>query len=37
MGGLMVVLAAIVGYPSAHVPRLFTSKGAKFTAPGSSC
>ena len=34
MGGLMVVLAAIVGYTSAHVPRLFTNKGATFTAAG---
>ena len=34
MGGLMVVLAAIVGYAAAHVPRLFTSKGATFTAAG---
>ena len=34
MGGLMVVLAAIVGYAAAHVPRLFTRTGATFTAAG---
>ena len=34
MGGLMVVLAAIAGYCAAHVPRIFTSKGATFTAAG---
>ena len=32
MGGLMVVLAAIVGYTAAHVPRLFSRTGATFTA-----
>jgi phospho-N-acetylmuramoyl-pentapeptide-transferase len=34
MGGVMVVLAAVVAYAAAHLPRLFTSRGATFTAAG---
>jgi phospho-N-acetylmuramoyl-pentapeptide-transferase len=34
MGGVMVVVAAMAGYVAAHVPRIFTSRGATFTAAG---
>jgi phospho-N-acetylmuramoyl-pentapeptide-transferase len=34
MGGVMVVLAAALGYAIAHLPRVFTDRGATFTAAG---